>query len=78
MAIIFDPRHQTWDHWAALMCESYATQNLEIPSGEENWKNWAAGFVGIDLFVRDAMPDPYHYNDWQSWVMAVNNTLSPS
>jgi hypothetical protein len=78
MAIIYDPRFQTWDDWAALMCEQYGAQNLEIPSGEENWKNWAIGFIGIDLFSRDGMPNPYHFDDWHTWVMAVNNTLSPS
>lgn len=78
MAATFDPRFQTWDHWASLMCETYGSQNLEIPSGEENWKGWAVGFIGIDLFSRDAMPNPYHFAEWQEWATAVNNTLSVS
>jgi hypothetical protein len=60
------------------MCEAYAAQNLEIPNGEDNWKGWAAGFVGIDLFARVGMPNPYQYDDWQEWAMAVTNTLSTS
>ena len=78
MSVFYDPRYQTWDDWAALMCEAYASQNLEIPNGEENWKGWAAGFVGIDLFAKDGMPNPYGYDDWQEWAMAVANTLSTS
>jgi len=78
MTVAYDPRHQTWDSWASLMCEAYATQNLSIPDGEENWKGWAAGFVGIDLFAKDAMPDPYNFDDWQEWAVSVVNTLSPS
>lgn len=78
MSVFYDPRYQTWDDWAALMCEAYGSQNLEIPNGEENWKGWAAGFVGIDLFAKDGMPNPYGYDDWQEWAMAVVNTLSTS
>jgi len=78
MALVYDPRYQTWDSWAALMCEAYGSQNLEIPSGEDNWKGWAAGFSGIDLFTRDGIPSPYQYDDWQEWAMAVVNTLSAS
>lgn len=78
MSTFYDPRYQTWDSWASLMCEAYASQNLEIPNGEENWKGWAAGFVGIDLFAKDGMPNPYQYGDWQEWATAVVNTLSTS
>lgn len=78
MAVVYDPRYQTWDGWASLMCEAYAGQQLSIPTGEKEWKDWAAGFVGIDLFAKDAMPNPYDFVEWQDWAVAVVNTLSPS
>lgn len=78
MAVFYDPRYHSWDSWASLMCEAYAGQQLEIPKSEDDWKNWAAGFSGIDLFAKDAIPNPYEFSDWQDWAVAVVNTLSPS
>lgn len=78
MAVTYDPRYQTWNNWASLMVEAYDSQNLEIPGKEDFWKGWAAGFVGIDRFARGSMPDPYGYDDWVDWALAVNNVLSVS
>ena len=74
--VVYDPRYMDWDHWASLMVEAYGAQNLEIPSGEENWKGWAVGFRGIDLFSRDGVPDPYQFDDWREWAVAVVNTVT--
>lgn len=38
LAVVYDPRYQTWDNWSSLMVESYAAQNLQIGVPEENWK----------------------------------------
>ena len=78
MAVVYDPRYHSWDSWASLMCEAYGTQQLAIPDGEENWKGWAAGFKGIDLFANHAVPDPYEFEDWQLWALAVVNQVSTS
>jgi hypothetical protein len=78
MAVVYDPRYQTWDAWASLMVEAYAAQQLEIPSDESKWQEWAAGFRGIDLFAKDAVPDPYTFGKWQDWATAVVNTVSAS
>jgi len=69
--LIYDPRFQTWDDWASLMCEAYAGQQLMIPSGENGWKEWAAGLKAIDIFSNDAIPSPYIFDKWQDWVMAM-------
>jgi len=71
LALVYDPRYHTFDSWASLMCEAYGGQQLEIPQGEATWKNWAVGLKGIDLFVNEAIPSPYIYNDWQEWAEAV-------
>lgn len=71
LALIYDPRFQTWDSWASLMCEAYAGQQLTIPSGEDNWREWGAGLKAIDLFSNDAIPSPYGFDKWQDWVAAM-------
>lgn len=71
LSVVYDPRFQDFDSWAALMCEAYGGQNLEIPSGEDNWKGWAAGLRGIDIFANEAIPDPYLFENWYDWAQAV-------
>jgi hypothetical protein len=78
ISVIYDPRYQTWDDWASLMCEAYADQQLGNPTGEETWKDWAAGFYGIDTFSRDGVPDPYQFDNWQDWATALVNVVTTS
>jgi hypothetical protein len=58
------------------MCEAYADQLLGYPSGEETWKDWAAGFYGTDVFSRDGVPDPYQFDNWQDWASALVNVVT--
>lgn len=74
--LIYDPRHHTWDSWASLMVEAYATQQLAIPAGEEHWKEWAAGLRGIDVFINDAAPTPYQFDNWKDWAEALINAVN--
>lgn len=78
MALVYDPRYHTWDSWAALMVEAYGAQQLEIPGSEDDWKSWAAGFVGIDVFVKDGVPSPYVFDDWKDWASELVNVVSTS
>jgi hypothetical protein len=71
IGVVYDPRNLTWDHWASLMVEAYAGQQLEIPSTEAQWKEWATGFCGIGLFESDAVPSPHAFEKWQDWASAV-------
>jgi len=71
LALIYDPRFQTWDSWASLMCEAYAGQQLTIPSGEASWREWGAGLKAIDIFANDAIPSPYGFDKWQDWAAAM-------
>lgn len=71
LALVYDPRHHSFDSWASLMCEAYAGQQLEIPSGEDNWKGWAVGLKAIDIFANEAIPSPYIFENWQDWAEAV-------
>ena len=76
LAVVYDPRHHTFDSWACLMVEAYGGQQLEIPSGEDNWKAWAAGLKGIDLFANEGVPGPYFFDNWQDWAEAVVNAVN--
>lgn len=53
------------------MCEAYAAQQLSIPNGETNWKEWATGLKAIDVFVNEGIPDPFVFNDWHDWAEAL-------
>jgi hypothetical protein len=71
LAIVYDPRNHTFDSWASLMVEAYGGQQLAIPSGDKNWQDWAAGLNAIDIFVNEAIPNPYNYNNWREWAEAL-------
>ena len=76
--VVYDPRYHTWDSWASLMVEAYGSQQLVVPTDESEWKEWAAGLRGIDLFANDGVPSPDQFDDWQEWAFALVNAVSPS
>jgi hypothetical protein len=47
-----------------------------MPNGEDNWKGWAAGIKGIDIFANESIPSPYIYENWQDWAEAVVNAVN--
>lgn len=76
LPLVYDPRGHTWDSWASLMVEAYAAQNVSIPSGEQNWKDWASGLKAIDTFTNEGIPGPYIYNNWQDWAQALVGAIN--
>lgn len=76
VALIYDPRYHTFESWASLMCEAYATQQLAIPTASTDWQTWAAGLKAIDVFNNEAIPGPYVFGDWQNWALAVMNAVN--
>jgi hypothetical protein len=77
LPLVYDPRYHTWDSWASLMVEAYAAQQLSIPTDEAQWKDWAAGLRGIDIFVNEGVPSPYEFDNWQDWAVVLVNTVNP-
>ena len=71
IALVYDPRYHTFESWAALMCEAYAGQQLQIPGPDVDFKSWGAGLKAIDIFANEAIPEPYNFDDWQEWAAAV-------
>lgn len=76
-AFVYDPRMHTFESWAALMCEAYAQQQLQIGVSEDNWKDFAAGMKAIDIFQNEAIPGPYVFENWYDWAEAVVNAVNP-
>ena len=77
VALVYDPRYHTFESWASLMCELYAPQQLQIPILNIEWKSWAAGLKAIDVFANEAIPEPYAFDDWKEWAMAVVGAVNP-
>ena len=76
LATVYDPRFHTFNSWACLMVEAYGGQQLQIPSEEVDWKNWAVGLKGIDVFTNEGIPGPYIYENWYDWAEAVVNAVN--
>lgn len=74
--LLYDPRHMDFEHWASLMCEQYAAQQLAIPTPQTDWQEWGAGLLAIDLFTNQGFPSPYAFSDWKDWVSSVLNVMS--
>jgi hypothetical protein len=77
VSLIYDPRGHTFDSWASLMCELYATQQLAIPEPGTDWRQWGEGLKAIDVFTNEGIPGPAVFNDWQDWAQAVVGAILP-
>jgi len=77
LAVVYDPRYQTWDNWSSLMVEAYAAQNLQIGLKEEDWRDWASGLTAIDIFQNESIPNPYLFENWKDWAAELMNSVNP-
>lgn len=75
-ALVYDPRYMEFDHWAALMCEQYAPQQLSIPGSEKDWQEWASGLLAIDVFLNQGISGPYVFDDWRDWASSLVNVMN--
>jgi hypothetical protein len=75
--LVYDPRYHTFESWAALMCEQYAANQLEIPSALTDWKLWGDGLKAIDVFSNEAIPSTEEYDDWSDWASALLASINP-
>jgi hypothetical protein len=78
IALIYDPRYHTFESWAALMCEAYASQQLAIPDKDTDWREWGSGLKAIDVFSNEAIPGPYVFDDWHLWAEALVSAVNPA
>jgi hypothetical protein len=75
----FDPRHQSWENWRALMCEEHAEHGLPINAPESEWKEWGQRFIQLaEHAAGNSLPDPRAFPTWQEWAQALLiNDLEP-
>lgn len=76
-ALIYDPRGHTFESWAALMCELYAAQQLEMPSQWTDWQLWGEGLKAIDVFTNEGIPGTRNFANWSDWAEALVNAVNP-
>lgn len=76
-ALVYDPRGHTFESWAALMCELYAAQQLEIPTALTDWRIWGDGIRAIDVFANEAIPMTDNFGDWMQWAEELVNAVNP-
>ena len=74
--LIYDPRYHTFESWASLMVELYATQQLSIPTDSTDWKQWGESLKAIDVFTNEGIPGPGPFNEWEDWAAAVVNAVN--
>jgi hypothetical protein len=77
VALVYDPRFHTFESWAALMCELYAAQQLEIPNENTDWRKWGNGINAIDVFSNEAIPHTDTFENWFDWAAALVGAVNP-
>lgn len=67
---MIDPHGMTLLDWADSVILSvgnaWAFGRL---NNEDEWQDWAAGFLEAAPFSQRVMPDPYQFDDWHDWAM---------
>ena len=71
MVILYDPRYQTFQSWASLLVEQFASNQLEIPNDSTDWKLWGDGLKAIDIFANEAVPNTGSFENWEDWASAL-------
>lgn len=61
------PDYATWDDWNGNLAIFYSNEPIAT-SSEENWAETAATVATLPTFAAYPVPDPYSFNDWQSWA----------
>jgi hypothetical protein len=59
------------------MCELYASQQLEIPNENTDWKIWGNGINAIDVFSNEAIPHTDNFENWFDWAAALVGAVNP-
>lgn len=66
------PAGMTWQDWASSVILSVnASWSYGVPPPEDQWRDFAVGFVRAPDFAQRVLPDPYQFSDWREWAMRV-------
>jgi len=75
MAVLYDPRYHSFVEWADLMVEQFASNQLDIPNENTDWRDWARALNAIDVFTTQAVPSPDIYDNWVDWAFSLMNCM---
>lgn len=69
---MIDPRGMSLRDWAdSVILTVGDAWSFGTLTGEDDWQNWAVGFVRASDFTQRVVPDPYQFDDWREWAMRV-------
>jgi len=69
---MIDPRGMTLIDWADSVILSVGDAwSFGRLDDENDWQDWAVGFLNASPFSTRAVPDPYQFDDWREWAMRV-------
>jgi hypothetical protein len=69
---MIDPRGMTLIDWADSVILSVGDAwSFGRLDDENEWQDWATGFLKASPFSTRAAPDPYQFDDWREWAMRV-------
>lgn len=76
MSLLTDPRFHSledWTDYTVLDLEKYGPI-ARLERGDD-WRNWAAGIIGINGISQQNPPSPYQYDNWQDWAYRFYQVL---
>ncbi len=69
---MIDPHGMTLIDWADSVILSVGDAwSFGRLDDENEWQDWATGFLKASPFSTRAAPDPYQFDDWREWAMRV-------
>jgi hypothetical protein len=69
---VIDPHGMTLIDWADSVILSVGDAwSFGRLDDENEWQDWATGFLKASPFSTRAAPDPYQFDDWREWAMRV-------
>lgn len=70
MNTLIDPRGMDLRLWAdAVIFDLEKFGPLGQLMDESEWKDWAAGIIGVNGISQLNPPSPYQFDDWREWAI---------
>lgn len=67
---LIDPRGMDLQLWAdATIFDLEEYGPLGRLENESDWKDWAAGIIGVNGISQLNPPSPYQFDDWREWAI---------
>jgi hypothetical protein len=67
--MIIDPRGMSIQQWFDAVILDTGSDWAFGKLLDDDWQEFATGFVRAPPFVQRTLPDPYRFDDWREWAM---------